>query len=189
MGKRSVQDGEAALWRLAMRDVAPLRASHAQSSLPPSPAKPDKTLEAHRKKSVQPKALKAFKTTLSVAQERPKRAQELAIGERSPGLDNTQWRRLSRGEMRVEARLDLHGYIVQDAFEALLHFMHRARGMRWRCVEIVTGLGSGARGGTIRRELPLWLQRSDVRPMILAVVHSHNSNRGAVRILLKRRRT
>lgn len=189
MVKRSLQDDEAALWRSVMRDVAPLRSSPAQSSLPPTPAKPDNVTKEHKKKAVRPEALKALKTSIAVAQQRPRRHHDLAVGVRAPGLDNTQWRRLSRGEMRVDARLDLHGYIVQEAFEELMHFMHRARGRGWRCVEIVTGLGSGTRGGTIRRELPLWLQRGDLRPMILAVVHSHNTNRGAVRVLLKRARS
>lgn len=186
MVKRSLHDDEAALWHLVMRDVAPLRPSHMPVVRSPAPAKPDKVLNEHKKKAVKPEALQALKTHVTALQKRPKRHHDLAVGVRAPGLDNTQWRRLTRGDMRVDAKLDLHGYLVQEAFEELMHFMHRARGRGWRCVEIVTGLGSGTRGGTIRRELPLWLQRGDVRPLILAVVHSHNGNRGAVRVLLKR---
>lgn len=185
MAKRSLHDNETALWRMVMRDVAPLRSS--KRCLPsPEPIKADKILEKHKKKAVRSDALRAFQRTRSEERKTPKKMHDLAVGVRSPGLDNTQWRRLSRGKMPVDARLDLHGYLVQEAFELLLNFMHRARSMRWRCVEIVTGLGSGSRGGTIRREVPMWLQRSDVRPMILAVVYSHHGNQGAVRVLIKR---
>nr|WP_294915058.1 Smr/MutS family protein [uncultured Neokomagataea sp.] len=112
----------------------------------------------------------------------------LKVGVRAPGLDNTSWKRLTRGTLRVEAKLDLHGYIVQDAFERLLDFLQRARTQNLKCIEVVTGLGSGEQSGAIRRELPLWLQRADIRGMILAVVHTHKANHGAVRILLKTRR-
>ncbi|WP_269530351.1 hypothetical protein [Asaia astilbis] len=39
----------------------------------------------------------------------------------------------------------------------------------------------------IRQELPHWLDRGDLRPLILAVVHTHKKNKGAVRILLRAR--
>lgn len=114
---------------------------------------------------------------------------ELFVGVRNPGLDDTQWRKLSRGKIAVDNRLDLHGYSVQEAFDRLMSFLARARAGHWRCVEIITGLGSGEKGGTIRRELPFWLQRSDIRPFILAVVHPHQANQGSVRVLLKRNRS
>lgn len=125
-----------------------------------------------------------MKRTYSVSS----RPMELRVGVRRPGLDDTSWKSLTRGTLRVEAKLDLHGYIVHDAFECFLGFLHRARSRNLRCVEVVTGLGSGVQSGTIRRELPLWLQRTDVRDFILGVVHTNKVNRGAVRILLKTRR-
>jgi DNA-nicking Smr family endonuclease len=38
----------------------------------------------------------------------------------------------------------------------------------------------------LRRELPLWLNMSELRPLILAVTHPHAANDGAVRLLLRR---
>jgi DNA-nicking Smr family endonuclease len=63
-----------------------------------------------------------------------------------------------------------------------------------RCVEIVTG--RGRRDGTpwtegtgvIRREFPLWLNRPDIRPLVLGAAHPHAANPGAVRLLLRRPR-
>lgn len=130
----------------------------------------------------------SFADMMARSIQRLPKAGALKVGVRAPGLDDTSWKRLTRGTLRVEAKLDLHGYIVQDAFERLLDFLQRARTQNLKCIEVVTGLGSGEQSGAIRRELPLWLQRADIRGMILAVVHTHKANQGAVRILLKTRR-
>ena len=42
--------------------------------------------------------------------------------------------------------------------------------------------------GVLRRELPLWLNRPDIRPLILAAAHPHAANPGSVRLLLRRAR-
>lgn len=110
------------------------------------------------------------------------------VGRRSPGIDNTQWKKLVNGQTRIDGKLDLHGYTIQEAFEEFCHFMQRAGQLNWRCVEIITGLGSGTYGGMIRQEFPHWLQRKNIKEMILSVVHSHAGNHGAVRILLKRKK-
>lgn len=109
-----------------------------------------------------------------------------SVGVRPAGLDNTQWKRLNQGRIPINARLDLHGHTVQDAFEAFCSFMSRAKSHHWRCVEIITGLGSGLRGGMIRQEFPYWLQRREIKSLILSVVYTHSGNHGAVRILLRK---
>lgn len=109
----------------------------------------------------------------------------LEINGRQPGLDTTSWNALATGKMKPQKRLDLHGLFAQDAFFKLHHFLHACSTQNIRCVEVITGLGSGQEGGVIRQELPHWLERGDLRPLILAVVHTHKKNKGAVRILLR----
>ncbi len=109
------------------------------------------------------------------------------IGVRHGGLDDTSWRALSNGKLRPQRRLDLHGQAAQPAFRMLPAFLLRAQAERLRCVEIITGAGSGPDGGILRRELPHWLDRSDLRPLVLAAVHPHARNVGSVRLLLRRR--
>lgn len=110
------------------------------------------------------------------------------LGTRQPGLDTGSWNRLSRGHTLPERKLDLHGMTAQAAFLRLYEFLSAAYRADVRCVEIVTGLGSGPEGGVLKRELPFWLDRDDLRGMVLAVTHSHAANHGAVRLLLKKRR-
>lgn len=111
------------------------------------------------------------------------------IGTRQAGLDTGSWKRLSKGHTAVERKLDLHGMTAQAAFMRLHEFLFSAYSQGVRCVEIVTGLGSGPEGGVLRRELPFWLGRDDLGRMILAVTHTHEANRGAVRILIRKRRS
>lgn len=109
------------------------------------------------------------------------------IGSRQPGLDDTSWRTLSNGRLRPQRTLDLHGRTAQAAFSMLHGFLLRAQAERLRCVEIITGVGSGQEGGILRRELPFWLSRQDLRHLVLAAVHPHVGNSGSVRVLLRRR--
>ncbi len=110
----------------------------------------------------------------------------VAVGEQPAGLDKASWARLRTGKLLPARTLDLHGRTAQHAFTALQAFLLRAHAERIRCVEVITGRGSGEHGGVIRRELPLWLNLPQLRPLVLAVTHPHAANVGSVRLLLRR---
>jgi DNA-nicking Smr family endonuclease len=112
----------------------------------------------------------------------------LAVGNQPAGVDNSTWGKLRTGKIAPARTLDLHGRTAQNAFHALDSFLRRAHADRLRCVEVITGRGSGETGGVIRRELPLWLNLPPLRPMVLAVTHPHAANLGSVRLLLRRPR-
>lgn len=110
----------------------------------------------------------------------------LAVGDAPGGLDGASWQRLRSGKFSPERKLDLHGLTAQRAYHALVAFLRSAHADRLRCVEVVTGRGSGDETGVLRRELPMWLNRPDIRPLVLAAAHPHAANPGAVRLLLRR---
>lgn len=112
----------------------------------------------------------------------------LAVGQEPGGLDRASWNRLRGGRLAPVRTLDLHGRTAQAAFHALEAFLRAAHADRVRCVEIITGRGSGETGGVIRRELPLWLNLPSLRPLVLAASHPHPANPGSVRLLLRRLR-
>jgi DNA-nicking Smr family endonuclease len=120
----------------------------------------------------------------------------IAIGESPGGVDRATWQRFRTGRLRPGKLLDLHGQTAQRAFQALVAFLRNAQAEQLRCVEIVTGRGGpksaagldAAGTGVLRRELPHWLNRPDIRPLILAAAHPHAANPGAVRLLLRRAR-
>jgi DNA-nicking Smr family endonuclease len=112
----------------------------------------------------------------------------LITGIHPPGLDRASWHRFQGGRMVPSRTLDLHGKTAQAAFHALERFLHSASADHVRCVEVITGRGSGENGGVIRRELPLWLNLPALRPLVLAAAHPHPLNPGATRLLLRRAR-
>lgn len=211
--RRQLQEAEKQLWALVVRDVAPLTSA---ALVPPTqdtpftvdaPAQPDKELAPSPGKHTQapprsrPSSLPAVGGPLWP--ERPlaalapvppsltlRRGPPVAekIGQRQPGVDDYSWRRFHQGDMRVEKRLDLHGMVAQEAFVRLMEFMDVAAHQGLRCVEIITGLGTGQEGGILRRELPHWLERPGIRSRILGLAYPHMGNKGSVRVLLRRRR-
>ena len=113
-------------------------------------------------------------------------ATPLAIGGPPAGVDKATWRRFRTGKLAAPRKLDLHGMTAQRAFLALTSFLRTAHAEQVRCVEIVTGRGTGEGSGVLRREFPLWLNRPDIRPLVLGAAHPHAANTGAVRLLLRR---
>jgi DNA-nicking Smr family endonuclease len=107
----------------------------------------------------------------------------LGLNAAPAGLDKSTWKSFYAGKTRVEARLDLHGHTAAKAHYRVQHFLEQAYANGLRNVEIITG-----KGEILARELPHWLNAPGLRPLILAVVHSHAANTGSVRILLRRRR-
>jgi DNA-nicking Smr family endonuclease len=114
------------------------------------------------------------------------RAVPLHVGENPGGLDNSSWNKFRSGKLASVRTLDLHGRTVQRAYHALQQFLHDAHADHVRCVEVITGRGSGESGGAIRRELPIWLNLPTLRPLVLAATHPHPANPGSVRLLLRR---
>ncbi len=114
-------------------------------------------------------------------------AQPLAVGTAPGGLDRSSWDRLRSGRMLPSRRLDLHGRTAHSAFVALHAFLRSAHTDQVRCVEVITGRGSGEAGGVIRREMPIWLNQPPLRSLVLAASHPP-ANPGAVRLLLRRAR-
>jgi DNA-nicking Smr family endonuclease len=110
----------------------------------------------------------------------------LHVGTHPGGLDNSSWNRFRSGNLPVMRTLDLHGRTVQRAYHALHQFLVTAHADQVRCVEVITGRGSGENGGVIRRELPIWLNLPALRPLVLAATHPHPANQGSVRLLLRK---
>jgi DNA-nicking Smr family endonuclease len=83
------------------------------------------------------------------------------------GFDAATGRRLKRGQLRVEGKIDLHGLGQQRAFEVLSRFISAARAEGRRNLLVVTGKGLRG-GGVLRRMLPLWLSEGALGAQVLA---------------------
>ena len=120
---------------------------------------------------------------------------EIAHGDVA-GLDKRTAQRMRRGQLPIEARIDLHGMTEADAHGALVSFLSGAQQAGRRCVLVVTGKGArlgadgGGRTGVLRRNVPRWLNEPALRGRVLAFSHAQprDGGEGALYVLLKRRR-
>ena len=102
------------------------------------------------------------------------------------GLQNKTFKKLKRGQYRIDAELDLHGMTRIDAQEQLNIFIAEVRHHGCRCVRIIHGKGYGSsnNGPVIKPLVNTWLRR---RKEILAFCSARpaDGGTGAVYVLLK----
>ncbi|MDP6788609.1 MAG: Smr/MutS family protein [Rhodospirillales bacterium] len=110
-----------------------------------------------------------------------------------PGLDKRTQARLRRGQLPIEARIDLHGLTQDEAHRALTAFLAASRDAGRRCVLVITGKGFGPDGsvGVLRAAVPRWLNEAGQRRHVLAFRHAQprDGGSGALYVLLKRNKT
>ena len=169
-------EDEAALWRAVTHDTVPLKGRK------PTPPRP-------------PLAPAQAVAGTPVAEPRaptlPGRPPPPLDHGRAPGLDKRTAERLKRGQLAIEARIDLHGMTQADAHRALAAFIDGAHQAGRRCVLVITGKGLGAEKiGVLRGAVPRWLNQATLRPKLLAFCHAQpkHGGDGALYLLLKRRR-
>jgi len=102
------------------------------------------------------------------------------------GLDGRTQRRLFRGDVPIDRRLDLHGYSAARAEIKLQNFIQDASYGGCRCVLVITGKGAGV----LRAHVPDWLKRAPLSGLILAIAEARptDGGSGAFYVLLRRRR-
>ena len=110
----------------------------------------------------------------------------------APGLDRRTKTRLRRGQVSIEARIDLHGLTQPEAHAQLLSFLESAVERGLRSVLVITGKGLRASGkiGILRSSVPRWLNQQPARDWIKAFDYAVNRDggEGALYVLLRRRK-
>ena len=113
---------------------------------------------------------------------------DLRAGE-TAGIDGGTQKRLFRGDVKIDARLDLHGYNAAQAQRKLTQFLSQARVSGYRCILVITG--KGVRGtGVLRGAVPDWLKSAPLSDLVLAMAQAKPSDggAGALYVLLRRQR-
>ena len=107
----------------------------------------------------------------------------LSLPPSSP-FDPRMSKKISRGRLEIDARLDLHGLRQQDAYIVLRRFLTRCQAEGLRHVLIITGKGGasedGADGdfwkseerGVLRRLVPHWLSEPSFRLQVVSFTES-----------------
>ncbi|MBC8038036.1 MAG: Smr/MutS family protein [Rhizobiales bacterium] len=120
------------------------------------------------------------------------------------GFDRRTTQKMTRGNVEIERRLDLHGTGVELARVQLLQFLRGAHGDGVRTVLVITGKGSspfsrhtlhGAahfhspeRQGQLRRLLPEWLHEPEFRILVSGFQPAHPKHGGGGAYYVKIRR-
>ncbi len=107
-------------------------------------------------------------------------------------LEKPVKRKLARGRLALEARIDLHGMIQSEAHGLLLDFLIHAHERGLRHVLVITGKGrSMGSEGALKRAVPLWFSKPEFRYLISShepAAH-HHGGEGALYVRLSRSRS
>jgi DNA-nicking Smr family endonuclease len=183
MGKRGHDhETDAELWARVTKSAKPLgkRKPTAAPDLPkPSP-------QRRVKEATPPRQTPA---------KLPPKATPAARGE---ALDRETARKLERGRLPVEARLDLHGMRQRDAHAELRRFLKSAQAKGYRHVLVITGKGAepdprrsfyeGDERGVLRQAVPHWLAAPDLVHVVISYSEAPRrlGGEGALYVRLRR---
>ncbi|WP_158272035.1 Smr/MutS family protein [Marinicauda salina] len=184
---RPLRPEERELWRRVASTVKPLDQSRRERLASPSDAAP-----------AEPRHESAPRGDASAA------AMRAASAPKAPA-DRGGEKRVRRGRVEVEARLDLHGLTEARARRDLLGFLARARSNGMRTVLVITGKGAGARAldrrrhepwdpeasplpGVLRRAFTRWMAEPDFAELAsgYATAHRRHGGSGAFYVMLRR---
>jgi len=105
------------------------------------------------------------------------------------GLQHSYIKRLKRGDIAIDARLDLHGQTLDQAQGSLTQFIHHSCDSGLRCVLVVHGRGLGSENGRplLKQAVSQWLTQLDSVIAYASAIPSHGGV-GALYVILRRLR-
>lgn len=172
--KNSVSEADSELFRQLVGEVKPVKQDHADlQSAKPAP----------RAKQQERDDKQVLIDMLSDHHEHLETGEELQY--QQTGLQKNTFRKLRRGQFRIDAETDLHGHNSDEARKALVEFLQESKHQGYRCVRIIHGKASFREGGPVIKPLVnSWLrQRSEV--LAFCSARPNDGGTGAVYVLLK----
>lgn len=174
-------DPDDLLWRKVAEGVTPLRRRRpvVPDVKPPPVAKPAPAIVRQKRRAPVPAPPPA-----------PPPQPDLSHGA-IPGLDRRAVKRLRKGAVVLDDRLDLHGSTQSDAHRRLERFIRDSHERGHRLVLVITGKGLRPDGGVgiLRESVPRWLGETPNRSRILGYSHAapKDGGEGALYVRLKRK--
>ncbi len=113
-------------------------------------------------------------------------------------MDHKSYAKMTRGKIRPEGRIDLHGMTVAEAHPELVGFVLNSHAAGKRLVLVITGKGKDrdndlsipVRNGVLRHQVPQWMALPPLRSVVLQVTpaHTRHGGLGAYYVYLRRPR-
>jgi DNA-nicking Smr family endonuclease len=172
--KRGLSPEEEALWRLVAESAQPLKRQRNAASAKPAAPKPEP--------AEKPAPIAPFRVGEKAPVLRLENAKALPVR-----MDRKAFAALSKGKLRPEGRIDLHGMTLAEAHPELMRFILGAAAMGRRLVLVITGKGRERdEGGPIpvprgilKEQVPRWLSAPPLAPLVLHVAQAHRRHGGA----------
>jgi DNA-nicking Smr family endonuclease len=160
-----------ALWDEVKKSVKPLRKRSSTAAVPARPADAPPPAVAEKRS--------AERRAESPATREAPKPPPLAK------LDRRAKARVARGRIEIDARLDLHGFTMERAVTRLERFLASAQTEGAGLVLVITG-----KSGALRREVPHWLSRPELRALVIGFEEAspHHGGAGALYVRVRRRR-
>lgn len=181
MKRRRPTTEDLAMWRKVAETAEPLHGAERKARMLAVPSSSDK--------KARPGSRAAPPTKPEGGNPATTRANAAALRNSAASLnmDRKTHARMTRGKLRPESRLDLHGLTLDQAHPRLARFILRARADGKRLVLVITGKGRGrdeglavpTRGGLLRRQVPHWLAIPPLNHAVLQVSEAHASHGGS----------
>lgn len=180
-GRKPRRD-ELELWHRVARQVSPLN-DDAPETRPPEADKP----ASHRTER-KPDPLPMPQIGGGKVPPRNDLAPTLTerLENRTLRMDHKVHKRLRRGRLQPDARIDLHGMTLDSAHTALVNFVLAQHHQGKRLLLVITGKGRTSesegpipiRPGILRHQVPDWLHRPPLSRAVLQVTQAHASHGG-----------
>jgi DNA-nicking Smr family endonuclease len=167
--RRRLSEDEQNMWGNVARSVTPIRRARA----------PDSAKHGEPQPAAQPR------NTPAAAAVAPS-----TVPPRLAPIDRRARQKLARGRDPIDARIDLHGMTQAQAHAALARFLRKAQSDDAKYVLVVTGKGREPERGVLRRQVPLWLEQSEFRSLVVGfdTAHVGHGGEGAFYVRVRRRR-
>lgn len=196
--RRDLSPDEAKLWRRVATTTKPYKALPPVSAMVPilEPTMPTAPIiDLSSAPELPHLALKRAKAASVLA--RP--SSLVAVVKKPLGAlvaDASGHKKVRRGKLQIDGRIDLHGMRQIEAHAALASMIARTRANNGRCILVVTGKGAPTdpgedfitpQAGVIRRRLPEWLNGQGIREHVsgFASANAKDGGTGAFYVLLK----
>lgn len=99
-------------------------------------------------------------------------------------------KKLAKGRLPIEARVDLHDMNQAQAHGLLLSFLHRAHARGLRHVLVITGKGASfGSDGVLKRAVPVWLTTPSFRTLVSGTADAARTHGGEGALYIRLRRT
>ncbi|MCE2992492.1 MAG: Smr/MutS family protein [Candidatus Jidaibacter sp.] len=93
-------------------------------------------------------------------------------------LDFKISRKINRGQIFIDAKLDLHGFTEMQAFDALQAFVQKSFASSHRLVIVITGKGSKESPSVLKNKLPTWIHTDSIAPFIIGFSQASRTHGG-----------